>query len=447
MQTNRVDQAKRLNDEILKLNAKDPLANTFAADIDLRTGKTADAITTLQPLLQRDPDNARAHYLLGIAFDQSGQSDQAEKEWREAARLRPDMVAAQEAMAKLAVRTGNTDLLAGAAEQLIKIQPSSPDGYLFRSGAENARQQADRAEADITNAIKLAPQSSSGYLALARLRLSQRKFTDALTNFQLALDREPNSSEALAGLAQAYVDQKQPGKAIAAVNEQIAKYPNNSGFYYTLGSLQFGSHDLAAASASLQKAIELNGANFPALYQLGRLDLAQGDFDKASQQWNAWLSKDPRNPNPAWLLGRLEDSRNNWQKAQEYYQKALQVKPDFAPAANDLAYLMLSHGGNSDVALSLAQAARRGLPDSPNSADTLAFAYIQKKIYGSAIDLLQDAIKKSPPNATFEYHLGLAYQQNGNSAEARKHLSQALTVDPKFAQAVDARKALQELGT
>ena len=158
------------------------------------------------------------------------------------------------------------------------------------------------------------------------------------------------------------------------------------------------------------------------------------------------MAKDPRNPNPAWLLGLLEDSRNNWQKAQQYYQEGLEAKPDFPPAANDLAYSLLVHGGNPDVALSFAQAARRGLPDNPNSADTLALAYIQKKVYGSAIDLLQDAIEKSPPNATFEYHFGLAYQQNGNSLEAKKHLTKALAVDPKFSQAASAKEALRQLG-
>jgi tetratricopeptide (TPR) repeat protein len=251
--------------------------------------------------------------------------------------------------------------------------------------------------------------------------------------------------EALSGLAQAYVLQKQPASAIAAVSAQITKYPKVGGFYYTLGALQVQTRDRGAASASFQKAIELDSGNFAALFQLGRLDMAQGDLDAAAQQWRAWLEKDPRNPNPAWLLGRLEDSRNNWEKAQDYYQKALQARTDFPPAANDLAYSMLVHGGNSDVALTLAQTARRGLPDNPNSADTLALAYIQKKVYGSAIDLLQDAIKKSPPNATFEYHLGLAYQQDGNAAEAKKHLTRALSVDPKFAQAADAKKALQEL--
>ncbi len=45
LEANQIDQAKRLNGEILKLNSKDPVANTLAADIDLRTGKTDEAIT------------------------------------------------------------------------------------------------------------------------------------------------------------------------------------------------------------------------------------------------------------------------------------------------------------------------------------------------------------------------------------------------------------------
>ena len=51
-------------------------------------------------------------------------------------------------------------------------------------------------------------------------------------------------------------------------------------------------------------------------------------------------------------------------------------------AANNLAYLMLENGENVDVALTMAQTARRAMPDSPNSADTLAWAYYYKGTYG-----------------------------------------------------------------
>ena len=246
------------------------MANLFAADLQIRSGDYSGAITRLVDVTKNEPDNARAHYFLGLAFDRTGNSDQAEKEWREAARLRPDMVIAQEAPAKLAIRTGNVDLLAASAEQLIKLQPSAPNGYLFRAGAENSHQQPDKAEADIATAIRLAPQSASGYLALAKLRFSQRKLGDALSNFQLALDRDPQAVEALSGLAQTYIAEKQPANAIAAVNAQITKHPNVGGFYYILGALQVQNRDLAAASASFQKAVELDSGNFPALFQTGK---------------------------------------------------------------------------------------------------------------------------------------------------------------------------------
>ena len=112
--------------------------------------------------------------------------------------------------------------------------------------------------------------------------------------------------------------------------------------------------------------------------------------------------------------------------------KALDISPDYPVAANDLAYSMLEHGGNTDVALSLAQVARRGMQDSPNSADTLAWAYYHKGAYGMAVDLLQDATKKSPDNATYQYHLGLAYLRQNQRAQAKEHLQKALQLNPKF---------------
>jgi tetratricopeptide (TPR) repeat protein len=141
----------------------------------------------------------------------------------------------------------------------------------------------------------------------------------------------------------------------------------------------------------------------------------------------------------------LEESRGNWQKAQVLYQKALQAEPDYPVAANNLAYLLLEHGGNPDVALSYAQVARRGLPDAPNSADTLAWAYYQKGSYELAIELLEEAIKKAPQNPTYHYHLGLAYLKTDKRVQAKEHLERALQIDPKYPHADEVRKALSEL--
>jgi tetratricopeptide (TPR) repeat protein len=146
------------------------------------------------------------------------------------------------------------------------------------------------------------------------------------------------------------------------------------------------------------------------------------------------------------LYASLEDKRGNWQKAQELYQKALQVQPENPLAANNLAYLMLEHGGNVDVALSLAQVARSALPDLPATAGTLAWAYYQKGAFALAIGLLEDAIKKAPQNPTYHYHLGLAYQKSNNREKAKSHLEHALQINPNYPHASEIRKALSELG-
>jgi tetratricopeptide (TPR) repeat protein len=103
---------------------------------------------------------------------------------------------------------------------------------------------------------------------------------------------------------------------------------------------------------------------------------------------------------------------------------------------------MMETGQNIDVALSLAQVARRGLPNSPDTADTLAWAYYQKGNYSSARDLLEDASKTSPDNAAIHYHLGMTYTKLSDNSDAVIHLKKAAALAPNSQTAKDADKEL-----
>ena len=111
---------------------------------------------------------------------------------------------------------------------------------------------------------------------------------------------------------------------------------------------------------------------------------------------------------------------------------------------------MLQSGQNLDVALSLAQTARRGLPTSPAVADTLGWIYYQKGAYSSAIDSLQEAVRlsresKSPDNPRTHLHLGMAFAKNGQSTLARQQLQIVLRISPNSTDAADAKKQLAQL--
>jgi len=127
------------------------------------------------------------------------------------------------------------------------------------------------------------------------------------------------------------------------------------------------------------------------------------------------------------------------------YQKALSIQPDDPVAANNLAYLLLEHGGSVNVALNLAQTARRGLPDQANSADTLGWAYYHNGAFSLSAPLFEDAAKKVPANLTYHYHLGLTYQKLNDSARARAEFEKTISLDPKSPVADLARHSLSEV--
>ena len=248
-----------------------------------------------------------------------------------------------------------------------------------------------------------------------------------------------------------YIDQNQVEGAIAAANAQIAKQPGNSSFYDLLGSaLSLDKKNMRAAEAAFQKSVELDRDNIDAIVKLGQTQTANGEINEPVVTYQQAIKDHPRTPQFYFLLGVLYESQSDWQKAQEAYQKVLQLKPNDPATCNNLANLLLQSGSNLDEAMSLAQTARRDMPDSANAADTLGWMYYKKGVYRSAVSLLQEAPKlqekyKSPDSPDIHYHLGLAYLRTEQQRLAREHLERTLKLDPKYRAASEIKKLLSTM--
>ena len=447
---NRVGEANKLNEEVLKSRPKDDDALTLRGEIQIAQGKSNEAVQTLQSVVSSEPTHAVAHYQLGNALSQRSEVDRAGKEWQEAARLKPDMVEAQRALAGLALQKGDMPGLEQAAVQIISLQPGSPDGYAMRSLSFMARRQFPAAEQDARKAIEVAPQAAAGYLEMGNLRTLEQKFSEAEGWYQQALSRDPESTDALRGLVNAYLLEKQPDKAIAAANAQIALKPKNSAFYDLLGAVMLTRKDYGPAQTALAKAVELNKNNADAYAKLCQAQAANGALDQAIATCSNGVRDNPKEATLYILLGSVYEAKHDLEKAKSAYNSALQLRRDDPTASNNLAYVLLETGGNADLALQLAQTARRAMPESSNVADTLGWAFYQKGIYQSAIDSLQQAIKlaaknKEPDSPLYHYHLGLAYAKAAQPALARQHLERVLKLDPKYSDADEVRKQLAQL--
>lgn len=448
---NQMEEARRLNDEVLKANPNDSDGLLYRGQMQLRADHANEAVTTLQTLTKNDPDNGVGHFYLGTALEATGDSAHAADEFRTAARLRPDLIGPPRALAGIAMRTNDMTALEQAATKIIELQPQSPDGYALRAISNINRRQFAQAELDINKAIEVAPQSPVGYTQAGGLNFVQKKYAAAEKAYREALDRDTNSADALRGLMNTFFVQNQTDKAIAAANAQIAKSPGNSSFYALLGATLFqNKKDLNGAEAAFAKAVELDKKNVSAIIKLGQVQAANGEVDKALATYQEAVKNNPHEADFYVLMGELYDSKRQASQAEDAYQQALNLKPQNPFVSQKLASVMVRSGGNLDVALSLAQTARQNLPDSPDAADTLGWVYYEKGVYRPAIDMFQEALRlgeknRAPDNPDIHYHLGLAYAKANESTLARQQLERVLKINPNYREADEIKKQLAHL--
>lgn len=451
LQTKHYGEAQKLDAEVLKANSSDSDALVYRSEMQISQGDFNDAAQTMQTVVSNAPNDSQAYYILGVALNKQGYPERAAREWRQALNLNPDDLDAERALADEAMLNGDMDTLQDAANQMIRLEPSSPEGYALRALSGINRSQFDAAERDIRRAIAAAPQSAFGYVEMGNLRFAQKQYGDAAKAYQDALDRNAGSTDALRGLMNTYTAEKQPEKAIAAAKAQIGKSPGNAGFYDLLGAALFHFvKDLSGAEAALAKSVALDGHNPDAAIQLCQVQALRGELDQAIATGMQAVRQNSREPGVYIVLGDIYVAKSDWKAAENAYQGALAINSLNPVAANDLAGAMLHTGESLDAALSLAQGARRESPQSPEIADTMGWIYYQKGQYQLALSSLQEALNletknQIPDNPDIRFHLGMAYVKTKQPDLARQNLEQVLRTSPNYQSADQIRAELLQL--
>jgi len=325
------------------------------------------------------------------------------------------------------------------------VHPDYAAAYLWRGAAEANQSQLELAEADFQMALKKDPSNASALTQLAQLRLREHKPAETEALLDQALTKDPQSVQAL-NLYVAYeLSVKQAAKALSKVQQLISSSPKSAYLYSYLAGIQLNQKNYAGAKVSSQQAMQLDPSNEDAVQSFSQAEVGLGETGNAIAVWQKWASLHPADAHATLLLGTLEDADGNIEEARQYYKKTLELSPNQPMASNNLAYLMIENGGDADVALSLAQTARRALPDSIDTADTLAWAYYHAGTYVSAKDLLKDATKVDPDNASVHYHLGMTLLKLNAKPDAKVQLAKAVSLAPNTLTAKKAALALTQM--
>ena len=225
---------------------------------------------------------------------------------------------------------------------------------------------------------------------------------------------------------------------------QLNRAPDNADLLMLAARLGIAQKDTAAAETHLKKAIESNPAAFSAYAMLGNLYGRAGRLDEARRTFEALAERRPESVSAQTVVAMLYEAQNNRQEARKRYERIVQMDAGAAVAANNLAWLYVEDGGNLDVALQLAQSATSRLPDAPEVNDTLGWIYYRKDLATLAIPPLLKAATADPSNASYQYHLGMAYLKAGEKQKGQRALTQALSLNPDMREASEVRTALNQ---
>src|SRR3989442_1750130 len=371
----------------IEADNSDPLPRSALSALYFGWGKKDLAEKTLQEAKKALPHDPAAYRLLGDFYVASGEMGKALNEFALLSQEHPDDLAVKKRYIGLLIGNKQYDKATALDDEILKQNSKDAEALLLKGETLNLEQRFAEAVPVLEASGRSNPDDPAAHfqLGLAYFR------TENLD--EQALAQDPRSPEALQGLVTQFLLQKQPVKARQRVEAQVARVPDQSSFQYLLGKTLLADHKTAEAAAALTKALELDPKNLSASLLLGQAQEASGQLDQAASAYEHAMQANAGDAQPYVFLGALEEHRGNWQKAQDLYRKALKLQPDQSAAANNLSYLLLEHGGDINDALSLAQIAHDGMPQSPNAADTLAWAYYKMGSYNSALPLLQEAVQ------------------------------------------------------
>ena len=445
LNTGKTSEAETKVKDILEKDRKDLMGRLFDARIRLAKNNADEAISLLQGIVKDEPQFAVAHHFLGVAFLQKRQFVQAREAFAEAVKLNPNLPESRTAIAQIYLAEGSADLAIEHAQAAIQLNPRNVQAAIIAGDAYLLKGDTAKSKQVFEAIAKALPNESLGPYSLGLVARAEKNDAKALTYFEEALSKKPTAIDPLVQIVQIKIAQGKSNEARQRVTKQLEASPSNPLLYNLLGQLWMQTKDAGQAETAFKKAIELDNSILASYMNLGQLYQQAGKLDQAAQEYEAVLQKNSTVASAHILLGMIHERRKEYDKAQTQYEQALKLNPKFAPAANNLAWLMSEQGANLDVALSYAQTAREAKPDDPNIADTLGWIYYKKKAYLLAVNLLKEAVDKLPNEPVVQFHYGMAQYKNGNAAAAKKALQASLKLSKDFSGSEEAQQTLAGL--
>lgn len=393
---------------------------------------------SLKNVLQQQPENAEARFLLGHLLLESGDATGAEVELRRAleAQHPKAKVVPLLATAMLAQNKGSAVLQQFGSQRLDDAEADARLQTLLAT-AEAASAHLPAAIARIDTVLRARPGDQPAALLRARLAAASGQPAEALALVEKLLASHADNAEAWqlkgdllrqAASITAGATRQPAAPAIAAYREAIKLRPEAVGAQASLVALLLADGDTPGAEAQW-KAMQKAAPQHPqtVLYDAA-LSARRGDYKRARELSQQLLRGMPEHPQALMIGGESELNLGNLQQAEALFQKALQQTPGNIVLRHQLATTQL-RAGQTDKALQTLAPLLDGNGATAEALTLAAQAQLAKGDGAAADASLARAARLKPNDLQVRLAMALSAVAKGKGAPALAELRAVAAAD------------------
>lgn len=278
----------------------------------VKQGKHAHAIRLSKAILAKDPRNADAHYLLGLAYLGENKAELALMEFKTVNQIGQfegfvREVPFRQKIAELFTKFNQPEEALKEYLLLIKQDPGNPD-YYYQAG---------------------------------RLFEDRDRSSKAAALYKKAVELDGKHSKALSGLGSLLFRAKQYAEAKGYLDSAVRLDPENYRAWFYIAKIHKEFRDHTAAMSAFEKATKDPELKMRALVERGGSLLALGDYDRAAAELErAVKNAEDESANETlfarYFLAAAYEKTRRLEPAIEQWEKIYQKKPGFRDVAEKL---------------------------------------------------------------------------------------------------------------
>ncbi len=251
----------------------------------------------------------------------------------------------------------------------------------------------------------------------------------------------PANSLALDQWVTYLIELKRLRKALNLARTSATAVPQFPSFQEIKGKALIASGAHEQGVKALKKALSLSPERASTLALLAQEQVRLGQAAEAIALYDRATLSEPDEPDYPWRAILLALDEGQTENAQSRLETLTKRHGEFAKANQQLALMILNEEPDRSLELATRAVRFRGGPD---ALTTLGQVQVQRGEYQKALKALRRSLNTRPNSPSTSYWMAMAHSGMGDSAAARKELSQALE-SPSFPEQEAAKKQWAQL--